>query len=97
MCEKRKEKMIIEIALWVMNEVTPEYSEVFGNRFWGFCKMPITPVESSFVAVLLNIKNPQKRFWECQFHFWERIWGDFWEVYYAEKELQRKMYEEEFE
>ena len=72
--KKEKRKMIIEIALLVMNEVTPEYSEVFGNRFWGFCKMPITPVESSFVAVLLNIKNPQKRFWECQFHFWERFW-----------------------
>ena len=25
MCEKRKEKMIIEIALLVMNEFTPEY------------------------------------------------------------------------
>ena len=42
-------------------------------------------VESSFVAVLLNIKNPQKRFWESEFRFWERIWGCFWEVFMQKK------------
>lgn len=55
MCEKRKEKMIIEIALLLMNEIAPEYSEVFGNRFWGNCKMPATLVKSSFVAISLII------------------------------------------
>ena len=47
--------MIKGIALLLINEFTPEYSDIFGKRFWGFCKMPITPVESSFVAILLNI------------------------------------------
>ena len=47
--------------------------------------MPVTLIESSLVAVLLNIKNPQKRFWENNFHFWERIWGDFWEVFMQKK------------
>ena len=47
--------------------------------------MLVNPVESSFVAVLLNIKNPQKRFWESKFCFWERIWGDFWEVFMQKK------------
>ena len=85
MCEKRKEKMIIEIALLVINWITPEYSDIFGKRFWENCKMPVTLIESSFVAVLLNIKNPQKRFWESKFCFWERIWGDFWEVLLCRK------------
>ena len=77
--------MIKEIALLLINEFTSEYSDVFGNRFWGFCKMPATLVKSSFVAVLLNIKNPQIRFWEYHFHFWERFWGDFWEVFMQKK------------
>ena len=34
--EKENRKMIIEIALLVINEFTLEYSEVFGKSFWGF-------------------------------------------------------------
>ena len=82
--------MIKGIALLLINEFTPEYSDIFGKRFWGFCKMPITPVESSFVAILLNIKNPQKRFWESHFHFWERFWECFWEVFLCKKRITKE-------
>ena len=53
--EKENRKMIIEIALLVINEFTPEHSDIFGKRFWGFCKMPATLVKSSFVSISLII------------------------------------------
>lgn len=90
MCEKRKEKMIIEIALLVMKESAREYREIFGNRFWENCEMPETLVKSSFVTILSFVKNPQKRFWENNFHFWERFWEKFGRFFQCKKRITKE-------
>mgnify|MGYP003305152602 CR=1 FL=1 len=56
-----------------------------------------TPVESSFVAVLLNIKNLQTVFGKVNYVFGNGFGEIFGRFYYAKEKLQRSMYEEKFE